>query len=193
MVLTAAAATPGWITAMPQTLHEFLHALDRHTHRVPLDELCERMRDLQITLDDVRPFLLFGRQTYQRNLMHAGPGYQALILCWRSGQRSPIHDHTGSSCGVRVLTGIGTETLFERTDSGYVYATGSRRLECGEVCGSQDADIHQVSNLQPEGRDLVTLHIYSPPLMVMGQYSLTTPTREEFTEPVFEFTEGAGI
>jgi cysteine dioxygenase len=180
---------------MPQTLHDFLFALDRHTERVPLDELCERMQDLRIDLDEIRQYMLFGPKTYQRNLLHAGPGYQALILCWRSGQRSPIHDHTGSSCGVRILTGVATETLFERTDSGYVYATGSRRLQTGQVCGSQDADIHQVSNLQPDGHDLVTLHVYSPALLHMGTYSLTDRTVRDFFDPIhtLAFAHGDGI
>ena len=35
-------------------------------------------------------------------------------------------------------------------------------------------------------------HIYSPPLLVMGQYSLTSPLREEFVEPHY-LLEGAGI
>ena len=62
----------------------------------------------------------------------------------------------------------------------------------GAVIGSQDSDLHQVSNLQPAGADLVTLHIYSPPLLWMGTYSLTDTTRGQ--EPMFlEFSEAAGI
>lgn len=180
---------------MSQSLSAFLAALDRYNERVPLNELCVRLRELTISLDDVREHMRFGKQTYQRNLMHAGPGYQALILCWRSGQRSPIHDHRGSSCGVRVLAGVATETFFDRTESGYVYATGSRRLETGNVCGSQDDDLHQVSNLQPEGQDLVTLHVYSPALMTMGVYSLTDRTVRDFFDPIhtLAFAHGDGI
>lgn len=43
------------------------------------------------------------------------------------------------------------------------------------------------------GQDLVTLHIYSPPLLVMGTYSLTDDRVGEFVPPVHEFTHGAGI
>ena len=38
-----------------------------------------------IGLEQVRPFLRFGTESYVRNLMYAGPAYQALILCWRGG------------------------------------------------------------------------------------------------------------
>jgi cysteine dioxygenase len=179
--------------AAMQTIAKFLETLDRYTTRVPLDELRRRLEDLDISLEDVQPWVRFGATRYQRNLMHAGPGYHALIICWRSGQRSPIHDHRGSSCGVRILHGVATETLFERKENGLVYATFSRELSEGSVCGSQDEDIHQMSNLQPAGCDLVTLHIYSPPLLVMGTYSLTDALVGEFADPVFEFAHGAGI
>jgi cysteine dioxygenase len=175
------------------SLADFLADLDRYTERVPLDELVERMERLDFAFEDVAAFAHFGTDTYRRNLMHAGPGYQALILCWRPGQRSPIHDHRGSSCGVRVIKGVATETFFERTPDALIYATGSRELSAGQVCGSQDDDIHQVSNLQPAGCDLMTLHVYSPPLLRMGMYSLTDTAVREFLDPVRGFVNGDGI
>ena len=181
-------------TAASLTLRTLFEELDRFEERVPLDLLEDRLRRLQVDWSQIEPYVRFGDETYQRNLLHAGKGYHALILCWRTGQRSPIHDHRGSSCGVRVLRGTCTETIFDRTPTGHIFPTMTHALPAGHCCGSQDSDIHQISNLAPGADDdLVTLHIYSPPLMVMGQYSLTAPTREEFTEPVFEFTEGAGI
>jgi cysteine dioxygenase len=175
------------------TLPEFFAELDGFTHRVPLDLLTRRLVELEISLDDVREHLQFGAKTYKRNLIHEGPGYQALALCWRSGQRSPIHDHRGSTCGVRVLCGAATETRFDRTPEGWIYAVDSRELAEGQVCGSQDDDIHQVSNLRPRGENLVTLHVYSPALLVMGTYSLTDAERGEFRDPVYAFADGAGI
>lgn len=179
--------------ATAMTLREFLTRLDEYRERIPLRELSRLLEGLEITLDDVRPWARFGRETYQRNLMHAGPAYQALVLCWRAGQRSPIHDHRGSSCGVRVIQGVATETIFGRTADGLVYPTTTRELPAGSVCASQDADTHQMSNLQPAGRDLITLHIYSPPLLRMQMYSLTSPAVSEFADPVVGFCDGGGI
>ena len=178
---------------MSLTLSDFLAKLDRHPQRVPLDELTAMLKQLDIGIDDVREYVRFGPQTYRRNLLHAGPGYHALVLCWKNGQRSPIHDHRGSSCGVRVLKGAATETYFDRSANGLVYAVSSRELHENQVCGSQDSDIHQISNLQPGDAELVTLHVYSPPLMVMGTYSLMDQSVGEFADPIFEFCHGAGI
>jgi cysteine dioxygenase len=177
---------------MSHTLQGLLNSLDFYAHRVPLGELTHRLEALTVSHDDVGDYLVFGKEHYRRNLVRAGPAYHALVLCWRAGQRSPIHDHRGSSCAVRVLKGVATETQFEKTREGLIYPTLTRKMPAGTVCASQDSDIHQMSNLQ-SGLDLVTLHIYSPPLLVMGQYSLTEPVVGEFADPVFDFALGGGI
>src|SRR5690606_7526689 len=151
------------------------------------------MENLEISLEDVSEYVEFDPQRYRRNLMYNGRGFQALILCWRNGQRSPIHDHVGSSCGVKVLKGVMTETVFDRGPNGMIFASGSRNLEEGIVCGSQDDDIHQVSNLQSDDEDLLTLHIYSPPLLSMNMYSLVDSQVQRFDDPVHELLHGAGI
>lgn len=171
----------------------FLESLDQYTERVPLAELVDRLTNVDIGVGDVREAIRFGRMSYRRNLLREGAGYQALVLCWRSGQRSPIHDHRGSSCGVLVLEGTASETLFEQNDAGHVYPVETRELHSGEVCGSEDTDIHQVSNLQPDGENLITLHIYSPALTVMGTYSLDHAGRDEIRDPVHRLADGAGI
>lgn len=173
---------------------EALRELDKYENRIPLAVLKDWLTRTSVTLDDVRPFLCFSADHYVRNLMYAGPSYQALVLCWHSGQRSPIHDHRGSSCAVKIISGVATETIFAQAANGMMYATGSRQLAAGDSCASQDADVHQMSNLQPEGTDLVTLHIYSPPLYRMNMFSLVDAKVKQFFDPVNEeFLSGAGI
>jgi cysteine dioxygenase len=176
---------------MTLALNALFAYLDGLGGRVPLAELTGRLADCEIDCDDVAEFIRFSEKGYARNSLREGPWYHAWVMCWRNGQRSPIHDHAGSSCGVRVLRGALTETLFERAASGDVKAVFSRDLAAAGVCVSEDADIHQISNLQAGDADLVTLHIYSPPLMRMGTYSLTDATRgEELMAMVFDNAAG---
>lgn len=178
---------------MTKKLESLLHYLDGLKARAPLAELTARLSDIDLDCDDVADFLHFSSHHYTRNLIRAGKWYHALALCWKNGQRSPIHDHAQSSCGVRVLRGIATETLFEFTPCGHVKATFSRDHLPGSVCGSEDDDLHQVSNLQDGNADLVTLHVYSPPLLQMGTYSITDMKRGVEPMYVMEFHDGAGI
>lgn len=177
---------------MARTLDELIEYLDGLDDRAPLDELQAELAELEIDVEDLGEYVRFSDKGYQRNLVHGGPWYHLLVLCWKNGQRSPIHDHAGSSCGVRVLRGTMTETRFEFAPNGHVLAVGSHTCRPGEVVGSQDSDLHQVSNLQAGDADLVTLHVYSPPLLRMGTYSLTDTTRgEEWM--LLEFCDAAGI
>jgi cysteine dioxygenase len=170
-------------------LLDFLGGLGRPA---ALPDLCSALTKVDVTLDDVRPHVKFGDRTYRRNLVDAGPWHHLLVLCWRNGQRSPIHDHQGSCCAVRVLAGTMTETVFSRAANGLVRADFSHELGPGAIVGSANDDLHQISNLQADGAELVTLHIYSPPLLIMGTYSLTDNLRGE--EPMFlEFADAEGI
>jgi cysteine dioxygenase len=177
---------------MVHSLDEFFCYLDALRERPALEELVARLQDLDIDCKDMASAIRFSSHGYTRNLVRSGECYQVLALCWKNGQRSPIHDHRGSSCGVRVLRGTATETRFAFAPNGLVKALGSRDLMPGEVCASQDDDMHQLSNLQAGDADLVTLHVYSPPLKWMGTYSLFDAQRG--LEPMLlEFSDAAGI
>jgi cysteine dioxygenase len=121
------------------------------------------------------------------------PWYELVVLCWRSGQRTPIHDHQGSSCAFKVIEGVASETRFVRTDSGLICPAGTKRLEAGYVCAAWDSDIHQVANLELVGKDLVTLHIYSPPFRYYNKYSLDSPNVERADRMEELYDGGAGV
>ena len=177
---------------MAKTLDQLRAYLDGLQQRAPLPELVAELSALEAGCDAFREHLIFSERQYARNLVSKGPWYHLLVLCWKNGQRSPIHDHTGSSCGVRVLRGVMTETTFGFAANGHVKALGSRELAAGGVCASQDSDMHQVSNLQAGDADLVTLHVYTPPLLWMGTYTMYDTSRGR--EPMLvEFSDAAGI
>src|SRR5579885_3589492 len=164
---------------MHTKLAALLDYLDGLDGRAPLNDRTDLLRRVDLSCADVADFLHFSDRDYQCNLVRAGRWYHLWVLCWKNGQRSPIHDHLGSSCGVRVLRGSATVTNFVFAPNGHVKATGSQDHEAGSVLGNQDSDMHQVSNLQAGEADLVTLHVYSPPLLRMGTYSLTDRKRGE--------------
>lgn|ERR1041385_1155516 len=181
------------ILVMDLSLAQWFAELDQYSDRIPLRILTDGLKRLRIELSEIQPFAHFSDERYQRNLMHAGPAYHALILCWRNGQSSPIHDHRGSSCAVRIVAGEATETVFEMTEEGRLFEARRRKLPQGFMCATQDLDIHRLSNLQRDRPNLITLHIYSPPLLTMGQYSLEDSSMSEFKDDVHVFVEGAGI
>ena len=190
---SAATLAPGPTLEQIASLETLFDYLDHLTRRASVEELDAILRSVDVTFEDVAAFARFDEDRYRRNLLREGHWYHVLVLCWRSGQRSPIHDHARSTCGLRVLRGSLTETVFEPAPCGQIKAVRSQTLHAPEYVVTADADIHQVSNLEPAGHDLVTLHIYSPPLYEMGTYSLTSPRVERVRDAVHEFTDGGGI
>ncbi|MCB9903869.1 MAG: cysteine dioxygenase family protein [Planctomycetes bacterium] len=155
-------------------LPEFFERLDQYEERIPLDDLTELMRQLEVCCDDVSEAVVFKEECYCRNVLRVGAPYSALVLCWKDGQASPVHDHIGSSCGVRVLKGRGTERSFEPDDDGRMQQVGVTTFREGDVCASFDKKTHEICNEAGDGSVLVTLHVYSPPLKNYHTFCLET-------------------
>lgn len=148
---------------------------EQFAEQVPLDYLREQLQPLELARSDVAGYVSFNDTHYQRNLLHDGRACRALILCWRDGQHSPIHNHAGSNCFVKVIAGTATELQFAYDDRGLLIPSKIQTVGAGESCVCRDSAIHQLGNCQAGGQDLVTLHVYSPPLQRMELFSLKEP------------------
>ena len=158
----------GVFPILPTPFSDLFAKLDRYSQRIPLRSLVDHLERLDLPQAAFSSLTDFDTQGYTRTVLHRGPAYEALILCWLPEQHSPIHDHRGSNCALRVLMGRATETLYTLDDQQRALAGEKRQYTTGYVAASSDWDVHRVSNL--EGEDLVTLHIYSTPLNRMSSY-----------------------
>lgn len=152
-------------------LAELIGYLGSLNGRADLRVLADMLARLQVTREDLAAACKFGTCSYKRNTIAESPHFELLALCWRSAHCTPIHDHQGSSCAFRVITGTATEIRFKATPSGLACPIQTTRMESGYVCSAEDDDIHQVANMEPQGEDVVTLHIYSPPPTRWRTYS----------------------
>lgn len=173
-------APPYVIRTASRALQQLIRNLGRYRGRIPIADLTQLMQLADVTPMDVSFCCRYDDRGYTRNLIHAGRHYELLCLCWKSGQQSTIHDHHESNCVVRVVQGVMTNTNFELLPAGTVRPLGSTHLLAGSIDARAEVDIHQISNLQPAGAALVTLHAYSPPLTSMRIFSLDTPFSRSF-------------
>lgn len=155
-------------------LAELIGYLESIRARADLAVLSKLLSQVKVTRADLQPVCTFGVRGYRRNTIARSEWFELLALCWRSGHCTPIHDHVGSSCAFRVVEGTGTEIRFNTTPSGLICPAATIRMEPGYICAAADADIHQVANMQAPGQDLITLHIYSPPISKMRTYQFAT-------------------
>jgi len=146
-----------------------------------LPELYALVERTRITPNELQPYLGFKAGNYCRHRVMRNEFVEMLVLCWKPGQRTPIHDHNGSHGAVFVHEGILWETTFDYdTDAGLAYKA-HRELRDGGLTGSELPDIHQIGNPDVSGQDLITIHIYAPPLGVLKTYKLGSSTIDLYT------------
>ena len=164
--------TPASESASRFSLGALVETLSTLERNPSFEALNAWMLKVQLDSSQLRPYLGFKTGTYARHRVFRNEFAELLVLCWMPGQRTPIHDHNGSYGVVRVCEGVMWETLFTlESGRGLAYQTGREWLP-GQVTGADVPDIHQIGNPEVSGQNLVTLHLYAPPLRTLNTYRI---------------------
>jgi cysteine dioxygenase len=163
------------------SLQKLVDLLERQREPAALEQLFAWLGSARFTPAELQPFIGFKDGNYTRHRVYRNDAIEMLVLCWRPGHRTPIHDHNGSQGAVLVQQGVLWETTFEFDDErGLSYKT-TYELGPAEVTGAALPDIHQLANPDVSGQNLITVHLYSPPLGVLKTYKLGSQQVDLFT------------
>lgn len=163
------------------TFSALIEKLNSQTNPPALEEINSWLATVEISQLDLQPYLGFKEGNYWRHRVCRNDAVEMLIICWRPGQRTPIHDHNGSHGVVRVQQGVMWETIFSYDkEQGLNYDT-ARECPEGTITGADVPDIHQLGNPDVSGRDLITVHVYAPPLGVLKTYKLGSSEVDHYT------------
>lgn len=166
---------------LPLSLKSLVEALEMQTRPPSLTQLYKWLENLEISRAELQPYLGFKEGNYWRHRVCRNAFVEMLVLCWRPGHRTPIHDHNGSHGAVMVHDGVLWETNFAFDhEKGLCYQAG-RQYGPRDVTGAGVPDIHQLGNPDVSGQDLITIHIYAPPLGVLNTYKVGSPEIDLFT------------
>ncbi|PNH00535.1 Cysteine dioxygenase type 1 [Tetrabaena socialis] len=153
---------------------------------------------------DWQKYALFNDLHYVRNLVEANDDFELIVLCWKTGQVSRVHNHADSHCWLAVLGGEMREVQYQQApappavhgaavpeDAAYVEATHSTEMRVGD-CGyiNDFLALHTVGCYGPEAERCrseggagpyvpqggVTLHLYAPPIKRVKIYDNDTVT-----------------
>jgi Cysteine dioxygenase type I len=106
------------------------------------------------------------RQRQYRELVH-DEHITAWLICWMQSHDTGFHDHDVSAGAVMVVGGRVCEERLSLAG-----APTRAVYSAGQSFYFSAADIHRVRH---HGKDpAVTLHVYSPPLLRMGNYSVNS-------------------
>ena len=147
------------------------------------EQLMDRVGRLRLSDELLAARTRFASDDYARNLVVRTIEFELLVLCWRRDQHSTIHDHDGSLNAISVHRGELTSRLYSPAAGMAPRATGpvtlidEQRMRPGQgLAGIGRKGIHELANTGEE--DLVTVHVYAPPLMQLTVYSEDAPGTE---------------
>ncbi|ORZ11862.1 RmlC-like cupin domain-containing protein [Absidia repens] len=186
------------------------------------NEIISLMEKYGSNVQDWEKYTLFDRsRPYTRNLIDDGNGkFNLMILAWSEERHSPIHDHAGSHCIMKVLDGHLQETLYEypskvvedntvsnvditadTSEDTQVSTTYSSNhplqvtkdtiLQPNQVAYIHDKiGLHRIAN--PSGANgAVSLHLYTPPYKTCKTFEESTGKARSASQCTFYSIKGA--
>lgn len=165
---TKSAKTPARV-GLQELVAAVCEELKQGHEKVDFVRLQRLMASYDSRLLEWKRYALFDEdKKYTRNLVATdGKTFTLLLLCWNPSKGSPVHDHSGSQCLLRVIAGQLREVLYapvSKIDSldRPLVVRESHLIASPSVTLMNDAiGLHKVEN--PTDQPAVTLHLYIPP------------------------------
>jgi predicted metal-dependent enzyme (double-stranded beta helix superfamily) len=127
------------------------------------DELEQLVRRIADREDLWRPLIVIDRDHRRYELLYEDHRIDVWVLSWMPGQRTGFHDHDVSDVGLICVQGVLEEGML---------AIGAEatsiEMRRGVSRRGPGGYIHSVAHR--DGEPAVSIHAYSPPLLVVGQY-----------------------
>ncbi|WP_409251661.1 cysteine dioxygenase [Bacillus sp. SCS-153A] len=133
-------------------------------------ELKDVLLDLKVTLQEVEGHLKSaGEKPYYRKLLYQNEEVELLIMNWSQLECAP-HDHGESQGWIQVLAGTSVNAVYEIDGKGWPSQLFEEQHHQGKFFYAPKRGVHQMK--AEGGKELVTLHLYSPPISGMKVYDL---------------------
>ena len=166
------AATTDKAPARRGSLLALARKLAALTEPPTLEQMAAWLRELRVGKEELRPYLCFRPGTYMRRRVFRNAAVEMLVLSWQPGHQTAIHDHNGSVGVIRVERGEMSEEMFARDAGGVLRPKSECRHGRGEISGAAVPNIHRIGNPADGAENMVTIHMYAPPLTVLNTYKL---------------------
>jgi len=153
-------------------LHKWLSQGDYHDKNI-MSEVQSLMEQYDEKLGDWQRFAVAEEEEgkYSRNLIARNKYFTLMLLCWPPKAVSPIHDHGGSECWLRVVQGALEERYYEKpTENAPLVRKSVKQHSSPSVCFINDGlGLHSIAN--PSATETaISLHCYVPGYDVCHAY-----------------------
>ncbi|MEM7374342.1 MAG: cysteine dioxygenase family protein [Bacteroidota bacterium] len=126
-----------------------------------VSEIVAYVRDANVHYEDLLPWADFdhpAEDSYGRKLVSHGPNFEVMVMSWRPGDISAIHDHGMTQWGAVQVFGPAEHASF--SIQGNTIKTLSRTtVKSGTILGVSHSLIHQMGNTASQS-PFLSLHVY---------------------------------
>jgi cysteine dioxygenase len=127
-----------------------------------ISSIKSHLSNTDIDTNDVTDYVRFESGGYSRNRIIKTDRFEVLVLCWKPGQKSKIHNHADSICAFKVIKGALTNTNYLQEGDNMCF-TSAHKLSLSQHTVLSGVDnFHELANDYPG--NAVSIHFYSPPI-----------------------------
>lgn len=142
-----------------QSLNELVTALSEG-ERTTYNDI---IRSTELPSSDLESYCSWSDESYTRNCIIENKDFELILLCWESGQVTPIHNHGGEECWVNVIEGEFKETIYTEGEPGQLNVVKSNIAKSGDITYMIDfMGCHRLENTSNQRS--MSLHLYAKPI-----------------------------
>jgi cysteine dioxygenase len=168
-----------------ETVEDFVEGLKGFERDfITQDRVRDFMQATQLSAQELKPYVNFRDEYYTRNLVYRDALFEVMVICWKSGQKTPIHTHNGQLGWMTIPQGevavhnykyVACNCPEKQNVVGLDCLGGASHIElerlttevCSDHSGVSTVDklqsIHQIENADPSRSGVISLHVYSLP------------------------------
>lgn len=121
------------------------------------------IRSLEIPVRAFKNHCSWSEECYTRNCIAEDDNFELILLCWQKGQITPIHNHGGEECWVRIIEGEFKETVYSTDDVSELKVVKTITSRANDVTYMKDfMGVHSIENLS--NKRSMSLHLYAKPI-----------------------------
>ncbi len=121
------------------------------------------VRSIRIPYSMFYDYCSWSNETYTRNCIEENEKFELILLCWNGKQKTPIHNHGGEECWVKVIEGTFKENIYTTEKNGKLKMIKSIDSKPNDVTYMIDfMGFHSIENLSTERG--MSLHLYAKPI-----------------------------
>lgn len=118
---------------------------------------------ITISKDECEEYISWDAKDYTRNCIEHNDDFELILICWKPGDETPIHDHNDQRCWVYQIEGEVVEERFVKDEEGNLLKNHEMILSGGRLTYMHDSmGYHTLSN--KTNKNAFSLHLYIKPV-----------------------------